>query len=717
MNSLPKKPELTKSQMSRIDDLFNNFSRIETNALKFQEFIHLVIDRAMLNNRYTLSLFRDSYYKAIERDITEMPDFSAKGDHKMTKQQFVNFLKTISKTLFPTEKDPIDYMFKTLLVERSAINMRDAIEPPKVLAHDETNKRVLSENIIEIICNYEKELQTVYCLYNSDNIKYGKMMLVWREIAIQNNKMTSFGLLKFLVDADVIPRLLGPENLNEIVQKITPPITIKEHNFFHNSTFSQIFDKDIPKVNEVPYEGDPHLYFHEFILVLARIAFETIGKGQDKKEDDKTLTKFFKEHLLIRNNTEIEQKKPLSEINRPFMRKLVQSYNQAGQQKDTRKISMNEEYKENKDTFRENDLEMKEIDDHDYILDAEPLGLELAEIYKKLDKELPKIPEELMVNPQNPPPYEKPKIYIGCPIPKDEKKNAMRAPPKRPKANKKDEEPPIQWSGFPEQRLQMAQENFLDYKAALERDIDQAKEDAGTMSDIEVAPTIIREVLYPPSVPEEVVTHLEAAILSHNSASYNQSLKNYDKALTVWSNVTEEIPEEVNLFFEYAKGLVYESISRDDYALNQFLNCKSYAEKMPFNSVDRALPFCGIGSVLYKTFDYKWALRAFLKALEIRETILGPRSVDTATIYNNVGCCMFFLERVQEAYNYFDISHAIFELELGPFHYRTLTAKRNLTKCRKYPLKADPPFSVMWSTLQLNRFPKKKKGKGKKSKK
>jgi len=46
-------------------------------------------------------------------------------------------------------------------------------------------------------------------------------MLVWREIAIQNNKMTGFGLLKFLVDADVIPRLLGPENLNDIVAKIT----------------------------------------------------------------------------------------------------------------------------------------------------------------------------------------------------------------------------------------------------------------------------------------------------------------------------------------------------------------------------------------------------------------------------------------------------------------------------------------------------------------
>ncbi len=46
-------------------------------------------------------------------------------------------------------------------------------------------------------------------------------MLVWREIAIQNNKMTSFGLLKFLADADVIPRLLGPEALSDIVTKIT----------------------------------------------------------------------------------------------------------------------------------------------------------------------------------------------------------------------------------------------------------------------------------------------------------------------------------------------------------------------------------------------------------------------------------------------------------------------------------------------------------------
>lgn len=180
---------------------------------------------------------------------------------------------------------------------------------------------------------------------------------------------------------------------------------------------------------------------------------------------------------------------------------------------------------------------------------------------------------------QNPPPYEKPKIFIGAPIPVDPKKNANKPAPKKPKPNKKDEEPPIQWAGFPPKREQFAQENYLDYNAGMERDVDHDKGDAGTMSDIEVAPTLIREVLYPPTVPPEVVTYLEAAILSHNSANYHQSLKNYDKALSVWTNLVEEIPDEILLFFDYAKGLVFESVSKDDYALNQFIICKGYIEK------------------------------------------------------------------------------------------------------------------------------------------
>jgi hypothetical protein len=46
-----------------------------------------------------------------------------------------------------------------------------------VLAHDETNRRILTEPIVTALCEYEKELQRVYVLYNSDNLRYGKMVL------------------------------------------------------------------------------------------------------------------------------------------------------------------------------------------------------------------------------------------------------------------------------------------------------------------------------------------------------------------------------------------------------------------------------------------------------------------------------------------------------------------------------------------------------------
>ena len=144
---------------------------------------------------------------------------------------------------------------------------------------------------------------------------------------------------------------------------------------------------------------------------------------------------------------------------------------------------------------------------------------------------------------------------------------------------KKDEEPEPNWAGFPEPRKQMATENVLDYRAGMQRDIDSNKQDSGSMSDIEVAPTIIKEVLYPPAVPEEVTTFLEAAILSHNSANYSQSIRNYDKALNAWAKILEEVPDEIMLYFEFAKGLVYESANRDDYAFYHFLNSRTYIEK------------------------------------------------------------------------------------------------------------------------------------------
>ncbi len=80
-----------------------------------------------------------------------------------------------------------------------------------------------------------------------------------------------------------------------------------------------------------------------------------------------------------------------------------------------------------------------------------------------------------------------------------------------------------------------------------------------------------------------------------------------------------------------------------------------------------------------------WALRAYLKAREIREERLGGDTVDTATVYNNLGCCMYMLERNKEAAAYFELAHAILECELGPSHERTMTVSRAFFKDLKRP--------------------------------
>jgi len=138
------------------------------------------------------------------------------------------------------------------------------------------------------------------------------------------------------------------------------------------------------------------------------------------------------------------------------------------------------------------------------------------------------------------------------------------------------------------------------------------------------------------------------------------------------------------------------------------------AIKLVPNHPDLAFAFCGLGSVLYHLEEPAWALRLYLEARTHREKTLGGDTVDTATIYNNLGCCMFLLERNEEAKAYFELSNAIFECEVGANHERTLVTSRNLLKVSRTSLNHVPEYRQLWTTAILDpnpSGPKKKKGK------
>ena len=82
---------------------------------------------------------------------------------------------------------------------------------------------------------------------------------------------------------------------------------------------------------------------------------------------------------------------------------------------------------------------------------------------------------------------------------------------------------------------------------------------------------------------------------------------------------------------------------------------------------------------------------------------------------------MLTLERNQEALAFFELAEAIFEVELGAQHERTLTSARNIGKAKRTVLNIKPEHPALWSYAAINPntklVAKKKKRKKKKKKK
>lgn len=61
------------------------------------------------------------------------------------------------------------------------------------------------------------------------------------------------------------------------------------------------------------------------------------------------------------------------------------------------------------------------------------------------------------------------------------------------------------------------------------------------MSDIQVIPVLIQELLYPPNPPLLVRTLIEAAINAHNEANFMFSIQNYEDAKVLFFRILRDV--------------------------------------------------------------------------------------------------------------------------------------------------------------------------------
>ena len=62
---------------------------------------------------------------------------------------------------------------------------------------------------------------------------------------------------------------------------------------------------------------------------------------------------------------------------------------------------------------------------------------------------------------------------------------------------------------------------------------------------------------------------------------------------------------DLELFFELNYASIYESCGRDELALAQYVKAKEVNDRLPYNSPDRALLYCGLGSVFHHLGEHE----------------------------------------------------------------------------------------------------------------
>lgn len=112
-------------------------------------------------------------------------------------------------------------------------------------------------------------------------------------------------------------------------------------------------------------------------------------------------------------------------------------------------------------------------------------------------------------------------------------------------------------------------------------------------------------------------------------------------------------------------GNLYESLELNLMSLRYYMKAKLITDKLQLTNPDSALVYCNLGSLLIRLREYEWAFRSFWKAKTIREYTIGGDTIDTATIYNNLGVCAYYLQSYYSTYGYFKLSYEILKEKLG----------------------------------------------------
>ena len=229
----------------------------------------------------------------------------------------------------------------------------------------------------------------------------------------------------------------------------------------------------------------------------------------------------------------------------------------------------------------------------------------------------------------------------------------------------------------------------------------------------QVYPTLIKELLtLPNSCPQKSMELIVESLEDRTNGHYETAIKRLEKAQEFLPKDINKINWQTELFFNLSYGSLYQCLNYDLMAMRYYSEACHIREKFISANPDNALPFCFLGELFLKNQEFEWSLRAYVQAKLIREETIGGDTIDTATIYNNLGVVSYCMESYLPANGYFHLAYELYKKLLGVNHPRTILVKGNLSKLSNLNFNKDIQFktlSLYTTPAQLVRNPKKKK--------
>lgn len=181
------------------------------------------------------------------------------------------------------------------------------------------------------------------------------------------------------------------------------------------------------------------------------------------------------------------------------------------------------------------------------------------------------------------------------------------------------------------------------------------------------------------------------------------------------------LPPQASVFFFCELASLHSALQEDELSGLLLWRALGSCKRLSPYDANAAMVWSGLGRVAFYSGSFEAAARLYMRARSIREKALGGDTIDTATAYNNLACCLAALDRPVEAAAFTELSVEILKELAGEDHPRTHTAMRNLGKVRTAPKKIAMEAPYLYSlplrdftrALRSGRRKKKKKGRSK----